>query len=69
MRGKVLLFKLCLTLGTSREDGYALLKAFGAYYDFEDARDVVVRYLTEYRVFNRDMIDRAFEEYKLKKIL
>ena len=66
---KVLLFKLCLTLGTSREDGYALLKAFGAYSDFEDARDVVVRYLTEYRVFNRDMIDRAFEEYKLKKIL
>lgn len=66
---KELLFKLCLTLGTSREDGYALLKAFGAYYDFEDARDVVVRYLTEYRVFNRDMIDRAFEEYKLKKIL
>lgn len=66
---KVLLFKLCLLLGLSREDGFALLRAFGAYYNFEDARDVVVRYLTDYRVFNREMIDRAFEEFKLNKIL
>lgn len=66
---KALLFKLCLILGTSREDGYSLLKAFGAYYNFEDARDVVVRYLTEYRVFNRDMIEKAFDEYKLNRIL
>lgn len=66
---KVLLFKICLLLGLSREDGFALLRAFGAYYNFEDARDVVVRYLTDYRVFNREMIDRAFEEFKLNKIL
>lgn len=66
---KVLLFKVCLLLGLSREDGFALLRAFGAYYNFEDARDVVVRYLTDYRVFNREMIDRAFEEFKLNKIL
>ena len=66
---KVLLFKICLLLGLSREDGFALLRAFGAYYNFEDARDVVVRYLTDYRVFNREMIDRAFAEFKLNKIL
>ncbi len=66
---KVLLFKICLLLGLSREDGFALLRAFGAYYNLEDARDVVVRYLTDYRVFNREMIDRAFEEFKLNKIL
>ncbi len=66
---KVLLFKLCLLLGVSREDSHTLFKMYGAYYDFEDVRDVVVRYLIEYRVFNREMIEKAFAAYNLRQIL
>ena len=33
------------------------------------ARDVVVRYLIDYRVFNRDMIDKAFDEFRIRRIL
>lgn len=66
---KVLLFKVFLLLGVSLEDSLALMKLCGAYYNFEDARDVVVRYLMDYRVFNRDMIDRAFDEFHIRRIL
>lgn len=66
---KVLIYKLTLLLGLSREDNFALMKECGCYYDFSDARDVVVRYLVDYRIYNREMIDRAFEEYKLRKLL
>ena len=66
---KVLLFKLALLLGMSQEDHLALMEACDAYYNFEDARDVVVRYLIDYRVFNRDMIDRAFDEFHIRRIL
>ena len=66
---KVLLFKIFLLLGVSLEDSLALMKLCGAYYNYEDARDVVVRYLIDYRVFNRDMIDRAFGEFHIRKIL
>lgn len=66
---KVLLFKVFLLLGVSQEDSFALMKLCGAYYNFEDARDVVVRYLMDYRIFNRDMIDRAFDEFHIRRIL
>ena len=66
---KVLLFTIFLLLGVSLEDSLALMKLCGAYYNYEDARDVVVRYLIDYRVFNRDMIDRAFGEFHIRKIL
>ena len=66
---KVLLFKIFLLLGVSLEDSLALMKLCGADYNYEDARDVVVRYLIDYRVFNRDMIDRAFGEFHIRKIL
>lgn len=66
---KVLLFKIFLLLGVSLEDSLALMKLCGAYYNFEDARDVVVRYLIDYRVFNRDMIDRAFDEFRIRRII
>ena len=66
---KVLLFKVFLLLGVSSEDSLALMRLSGAYYNFEDARDVVVRYLMDYRVFNRDMIDKAFDEFHIRRIL
>lgn len=66
---KVLLFKVFLLLGVGLEESIAIMKLCGAYYNFEDARDVVVRYLMDYRVFNRDMIDAAFDEYHIRRIL
>ena len=45
------------------------MKACGCFYDFADARDVVVRYLVDYRVYNRDMINKAFDEYNIRRIL
>lgn len=66
---KTLVYKLTLLLGISREDNFELMKTCGCYYDFADARDVVVRYLVDYRIYNRDMIDRAFDEYHIRRIL
>lgn len=66
---KVLLFKVFLLLGVSLEDSLALMKLSGAYYNYEDARDVVVRYLIDYRIYNRDMIDKAFDEFHIRRIL
>ena len=66
---KVLLFKLGLLLAMRQEDFSALMEACGAYYDFADARDVVVKYLMDYRVFNPDMIGAAFDEFHIRRIL
>ena len=66
---KSLIYKITLLLGLSREDNFALMKECGCYYDFADARDVIVRYLVDYRVYNRDMIDAAFDEYHIRRIL
>lgn len=66
---KVLLFKLGLLLGMRQEDFNALMKACNAYYDMEDARDVVVKYLMDYRVFNPEMISAAFDEFRIRRIL
>ena len=66
---KVLLFKLFLLLGMRQEDCNTLMKVCETYFNFEDARDVVVKYLLDYRVFNREMIDAAFDEFHLRRIL
>ncbi len=66
---KVLLYKLFLLLGMRREDCDTLMKICGVSFSFEDARDVVVRYLIDYRVFNTEMIGRAFDEFHIRRIL
>ncbi len=64
-----LVFKLTLLLGLSRDDHFSLMRAAGLAYDFSDARDVVMRYLVDYRIYNRDMIGLAFDEYRLRRLL
>ncbi len=66
---KQLLFRAMLSYGFSREDGAVLMRAAGAYYDMNTVQDVVVCYLVSYRVLNRDMIARAFAEYRLRPVL
>lgn len=66
---KVLLFKIFLLLGCSGSESSELMNAFGYAFDNTDARDVVVRYLIDYRIFNEEMIAAAFDEYKLRRIV
>lgn len=66
---KQLLFRAMLLYGFSREDGAVLLRACDAYYDFACVRDVVVCYLVSYRILNPEMIGKAFDEYRLRRIL
>ena len=66
---KVLLYKLGLLLALRKEDMDALMQLCDAYYDFADARDVVVKYLMDYRVFNREFIDAAFDEFHIRRII
>ena len=66
---KVLLYRLILLLGMRQDDVTSVMQACGAYFDTEDARDVVVRYLIDYRVFNREMMDAAFDEFHIRRFL
>jgi hypothetical protein len=65
---KRLIFKICLYLGTNIEDNLALLKNSGYSYNYKIVLDVIVRYLIEKNTFNKDLIELAFKEYKLKPI-
>lgn len=66
---KVLIYKMTILLGLSQKDNFDLMKACGYVYDFADARDVVMRYILDYRLFNRDMVRAAFEEFHIRKIV
>lgn len=66
---KLLVYRITLLLGLSREDNAALMRDCGCHYDFSDARDVVMRYLVDYRVYNPEMAARAFDEYHIRRIL
>ena len=66
---KVLLFRLFLLLGMRQEDCARILHACGAFLNLEDARDVVVCYLLDYRIFNPDMVAAAFGEFRIRPII
>ena len=66
---KPLIYKLTLMLGVSHDDNIRLMRECGCAYDYSDARDVVVRYLVDYRIYNRGMIEKAFDEYRLRRLL
>ena len=66
---KPLIYKLTLMLGVSHDDNIRLMRECGCAYDYADARDVVVRYLVDYRIYNREMIEKAFDEYHIRKLL
>lgn len=57
------LFSLALTAHIGAEDVKNLFLINGYEWDFTVEKDVVICYLLEQKVFNRDMIDRALEEY------
>ena len=55
-----------------RRQGYAsdALQLLCEYaFDFADARDVIVRFLLDYRIYNPEMIEAAFAAYKIAPLL
>ena len=46
-----------------------LLAACGYSFDYSDARDVVIRFLLDYRITNPEMVQAAFAEYKIAPLI
>lgn len=65
---KNLILAIILACGINFRDGGILLGSCGYEYDFESVRDCVVSYLVEYKIFNRSLIEKAFEEYSITSI-
>lgn len=62
---KNLLLSLAFALQLSVEDLDALFLLCGFEFDYAQEKDVVIRYLLEQRVYNREMIFVAFQEYHI----
>ncbi len=65
---KNLIFSLALTVQTTFEDALALLALCDERMDYALEKDVVVAYLLTRKVFNRDMMDAALKEYKIRNL-
>ena len=59
------LLSLALTAHIGEEDMKNLLLVNGYEWDFTLEKDVVICYLLQQKVFNREMIDRALKEYNI----
>ena len=66
---KNLIYQIALITGASLEDVNELLAACGYAFDFSDARDVVIRFLLDYRITNPEMVEAAFAEYKIAPLI
>ena len=65
---KNLLLSLALTSHIGIEDINALFVVGDYEWDFAVEKDVVVYYLLQQKVFNKDMIERALTEYKVTNL-
>ena len=65
---KNLLFSLALTAQFSFDDLLSLMALCEYEFDFAIVKDVVIAYLLQTGVYNRAMIDRALEEYKVTNL-
>lgn len=65
---KNLLFSIALVAHLSVEDTDALMETIGYEWDDSVARDVVIRYLLQQRVYNREMINGALKEYRIENL-
>lgn len=66
---KNLIYKIALTVGASLDDVNSMLAVCDFAFDFADARDVVMRFLLDYRIYNPDMVAAAFAEYKIAPLI
>ena len=65
---KNLILSLALTAQFSYEDTEKLLAAIGEEFDYSYAKDVVVGYLLQKKVFNADMMEAALTEFKVENL-
>lgn len=65
---KNLVFSLALTQQLSFEDTEWLLSLIGEEFNFAYAKDVVVCYLLQKKIFNADMIEAALAEFKVENL-
>lgn len=65
---KNLIFSLALSLHLNLKEAQGLLWLCGYDFDFTIAKDVVIYYLIEQKIFNATMQERAFEEYKIRNM-
>lgn len=65
---KNVLLSLALTAHMSKEDTESLMLVCDYEWDYAIIKDVVVSYLLEQKVFNRDMVDAALNEYKVTNL-
>ena len=62
---KNLILSVALTAHFTYEDTQYLLGVLGEEFDFTEVKDVVLAYLLQQKVYNRQMIDAALAEYKV----
>ena len=65
---KSLVYSFALAFGASVEETLQLLSACDYGFDFTKEREVVVYYLLHQRVYNREMMNAALKEYKVRNL-
>lgn len=65
---KNLLLSLALAAHISFEDTTALCNLCGYEFDFAVVKDVVIAYLLQHRVYNREMVAEALNEYSVANL-
>ncbi len=68
MPSKNLLLSLFLSAHFSIEDAETMLSAFDCEFDYAQAKDVVVRYLLEQKIYNEQLRQAALAEYKVRHL-
>lgn len=65
---KKLVYKLAIALRASLDDVNTLFEYLGAFFDYSDARDVVMRFILDYRIYNPEMVQTLLDEYKISSL-
>ncbi|MBQ9728123.1 MAG: hypothetical protein IJV85_00845 [Clostridia bacterium] len=65
---KNLIFSLAVVVGLSMEDTKKMLSLCGYAFDYTEAKDVVISYLVQQKVHNREMVNAALKEYKIENL-
>jgi hypothetical protein len=64
---KNLIYVVCLNFAVSDKDCEKMLAYIRKTCDYSCARDVVVKYLLQYKIYNKEMVTMALDEYKIDK--
>lgn len=65
---KNVLFSIALVAHLSFEDTQYLMDIIGYEWDYSVAKDVVITYLLQQEIYNREMIDAALKEYSVENL-